>query len=67
MNVKDGIIENMDIFGDYFGNGDKTDIIKLLKGVQINKESVSKALAKVDLEKYFHNMPKETFVDIIVK
>jgi lipoate-protein ligase A len=66
MNVKDGIIEQFDIFGDYFGNGDKADIIKILTGVKINRESVSKALADVDLEKYFHNMPKDTFVDIIV-
>ena len=67
MNVKNGVIENIDIFGDYFGNGDKADIIKILLGAKVNQESVSQALSKVDIEKYFHNMTKETFVDIIVK
>ena len=67
INVKDGIIIAFDVFGDYFGNGDKEDVQKLLQGVKINREALTKVLADFPLDNYFHNLPKETFVDMIVE
>lgn len=67
MNVKNGVIEDFDLFGDYFGNGDKAELRQILQGVQCKKESLRKALEAVNLEKYLHNMTKETFIATILE
>lgn len=65
-NVKEGLIQEFDIFGDYFGNGDKEDICKVLKGVKCKREELETVLKTVELDKYFHNLDLETFVNIIL-
>jgi lipoate-protein ligase A len=67
MNVKDGRITDFDIFGDYFGNKEKDELKPYLIGAQVNKEDLNRALKDVDIEEYFHNLSKDTFIDMLVK
>ena len=66
INVQDGAITAFDVFGDYFGNGDKEDVQKLLLGVKINRAALTQAVENFPLENYFHNLKKDVFVDMIV-
>ena len=67
LNVKDGRIVDFDIFGDYFGNKEKDELKPILIGVKINREDLNRVLAPVDIDQFFHNLPKETFIDMLVK
>lgn len=66
MEVKDGCIQAFDVFGDYFGNGDKADLQKLLKGKMLQEQEIRKALEAVSIEKYFNHMTKDAFIDLII-
>ncbi len=67
LNVKDGRIVDFDIFGDYFGNKEKDELKPILIGAKINREDLNRVLAPVDIDQFFHNLPKETFIDMLVK
>jgi len=66
MEVKNGIIESLKIYGDYFGNGDNREVAELLIGRKIEANDIKDALKDMDLEYYFNNMTKENFVDILI-
>ena len=65
MEVNDGIIDSLQIYGDYFGNGDSRDISKLLIGCKVEENEIKKALRDVDISHYFSNMTKDEFINIV--
>jgi lipoate-protein ligase A len=65
MNIKDGNIDEIKIYGDFFGVGDVTDIEDKLRGVRYTEEDVTTALANIDIKHYFGNLPKEDFIGLI--
>lgn len=50
MNVEKGMITAFDVFGDYFGNGDKDQLRQHLLGVKLTEEALQEAAAVI---KYF--------------
>lgn len=66
MEVQDGIIKEFNVFGDYFGNGDKTDLINALVGKKVESGEIEKAIEKLDINFYFNNMSKKDFIDLIL-
>ncbi len=66
MNVKNGVICDFDIYGDYFGNGDKKELAEILRGKKINQPSLEAALKDVDLNKYLHNMDTQAFIALLL-
>ena len=54
MNLKDGVIENCKITGDFFGSGDVAELEKLLCG--------GKDIPNVDFNYYFGNLKREDFL-----
>lgn len=64
-NVTSGLIQDMKIYGDFFGTEDVEVLISKLNGVRYDKDEVRKAIENEPLEKYFGNISKEEFVDLM--
>lgn len=65
LNVEKGIIQDVKIFGDFFGWGEVADIEVKLKGTRYDKASLEEALKEVDVKHYFGNIEKEDFLNLI--
>jgi lipoate-protein ligase A len=64
--VENGRIQEVNIFGDFFGKDPVTQIEKVLKDVPYDKGSIEKALENVDVTQYFGALEKEELVNLIV-
>lgn len=65
LNVNRGVIEDVKIFGDFFGWGDIADIENKLKGVRYEKAAIIEALKDVNIQHYFGNIEKEDFIHLV--
>ncbi|WP_404427214.1 lipoate--protein ligase [Ureibacillus chungkukjangi] len=65
LEVNKGIIEEIKIFGDFFGVGDVSDIEKLLIGVKYDRTSIGQAIEVIDTTHYFGAVTKEDFLKLI--
>ncbi len=65
MNVSDGAIKNIRVFGDFFGLGEISDVEKVLTGVNYNKEALEAVVKKIDLKKYFGNIENQDFLSLL--
>lgn len=65
LDVAQGVVENVKIFGDFFGWGDVAEIENKLIGVRYEKTELEEALKDVDIKHYFGNIEKEDFVNLI--
>ncbi|MEK3733841.1 MULTISPECIES: lipoate--protein ligase [Paenibacillus] len=65
MNIKDGHIAEIKIYGDFFGVGDVTDIENLLRGKRYEEQSVRSALADINVKHYFGNIEFDDLVGLI--
>lgn len=66
MEVEEGIIKQFDVCGDYFGNGDKSELQELLIGKLIKPDVIARTLENVDIGHYFNNLEKEEFINLIL-
>ena len=65
MNVSDGEIKEIRIFGDFFGLGQIADVEDILTGIKYDKESISKAVEKIDVKKYFGNIEVSDLIELL--
>lgn len=65
MNVSDGEIKEIRIFGDFFGLGQIADVEDILTGVKYDKESIIKAVETIDVKKYFGNIEANDLVELL--
>lgn len=65
LEVYKGIIENCKIYGDFFGVEDVEEIEAALAGARYDKGEMDKALEKIDVKKYFGNIEKADFLNLI--
>lgn len=65
LEVKNGLIEQCTIFGDFFGVGEVKEIEEKLTGIRYDKEELEKVLQNVDIQHYFGNIPKEEFFQLL--
>lgn len=66
MDVSEGVINNISIFGDFFGNGEMQILEKLLIGKKIVFNDVYESVKDVDLKYYISGMSLEQFASLIV-
>lgn len=66
MDVSKGQIDGISLYGDFFGNGDITDISNKLVGVKLLKEDMEKALEGIDVDYYISGLSKDEFIDIVL-
>lgn len=65
MNIKEGHIEGIKIYGDFFGVGDVADIETRLQGARYEEASVRSALEGIDLKHYFGNLELDDFIGLV--
>ncbi|UHA72096.1 lipoate--protein ligase [Paenibacillus sp. 481] len=66
MDLKDGRIEMIKIYGDFFGVGEVSDIEEKLNNVRHEEQAVREALADVDIRHYFGNIELDDFVNLVM-
>jgi len=59
LDVQEGVISRIRIFGDYFGVLDSEDIEEALTGIPHREKPIRAALSHFDIGKYFANLPLE--------
>jgi lipoate---protein ligase len=62
LDVRDGKILQIKIYGDYFNLYETEDIEKSLTGISHNQESIKNALAVFNIGDYFNNLTLEEFI-----
>lgn len=65
LEVNHGVMEEVHIFGDFFGVGDMADIEQRLVGTNYDRAAISKALADIDIPTYFGGISTEDFLQLI--
>ncbi|MFD2760643.1 lipoate--protein ligase [Lentibacillus juripiscarius] len=65
LDVKNGMIENCKIYGDFFGLGEISELEDKLTGVRHERKAIDEALADVDVSYYLGKISKEDFVGLL--
>ncbi|WP_313757381.1 lipoate--protein ligase [Tissierella sp.] len=64
-NLVSGLISDIKIYGDFFGTEDVKLLQEKLNGIKYEKTEVLKVIESEPLEKYFGNISKEEFMDLM--
>ena len=62
INVENGVMKDVRIFGDYFNTFDTKDIENLLKNTPHEEKQIKEKLNETDFDKYFHGVDKKEFI-----
>ncbi|MFI2856385.1 lipoate--protein ligase [Paenibacillus sp. JSM ZJ436] len=65
MNIKDGHIAEIKIYGDFFGVGDVADIEDALRGKRYEENQIREALSPFNVKHYFGNLAQEDLIGLI--
>ncbi|MGR6898656.1 lipoate--protein ligase [Rummeliibacillus sp. TYF-LIM-RU47] len=65
LEVNKGLMEDVHIFGDFFGVGEMKDIEEALKGKRYSLDAIGEALEGIDIPTYFGGVSKEEFLKLI--
>ncbi|MDV2583450.1 lipoate--protein ligase [Alkalibacillus haloalkaliphilus] len=65
LDVKKGVIQDVTIFGDFFGIGEVSDVEDKLKGVKYEREAIQAALKDIDLQHYLGKIEDEDFLSLV--
>ena len=63
--IDKGFMEEIKIFGDFFGVGEVTDIENILRGKKYDREVLREALKEVDIAHYFGAITLDDFLELI--
>lgn len=66
LNVKDGIIEEIRFFGDFFSNMDIEELSKKLVGIRYEKNAICEMLTKEELMNYFPHFEYKEVISCII-
>lgn len=61
--VKDGIIKNMKIFGDFFGNRDVCELEAILKDRNYREDDIRETLDSTEFSQFFSAITKDNFIE----
>ncbi|KFL43590.1 lipoate--protein ligase [Lysinibacillus sp. BF-4] len=65
LEVSKGLIEDITIFGDFFGVGEVAELAEALKGKAYSKEAIAQAIAPFDTGKLFGGVTQQAFLQLI--
>lgn len=66
IDVAKGRIQDIRIFGDFIGMGEIAELEDRLRGAIYRKDALKEALAEVDLSRYFGDISRAEFLDLLV-
>ncbi|MEG0765685.1 MAG: lipoate--protein ligase [Pseudoflavonifractor sp.] len=56
LDVEDGAIADLEVYGDFFGEGSSAELVAALRGCKLQEEDLEHALRSVDMDRCFHNL-----------
>lgn len=65
LRVEEGVLTGLELYGDFFGDGDTGELSAALTGCRMEESSVRKALEPIDLERYVHGLKPEELVRVL--
>lgn len=65
LELKNNVIKDINIVGDYFLVGDIDVLFKMLRNVSYDRETIEALLKDVKMEDYIFNLDKSRFIDIL--
>jgi lipoate---protein ligase len=65
LEVNKGIIEEMTIFGDFFGVGDVAEIEQRLTGTRYDRKAIAESLEGIEMSTYFGGVSIDDFLQLI--
>ncbi|NLJ78436.1 MAG: lipoate--protein ligase [Tissierellia bacterium] len=66
IDVKDGIIQNIKFYGDFFGSGELSDLEEKFKGIKYREMEINEVLDSVDIGYYFSGIDKDDLIACII-
>jgi lipoate-protein ligase A len=66
LNVVQGKIASIHIFGDFFGTHDVSELEQQLTGIQYEQQALFHVLNSIDLQHYFGNLTTEQFMALLL-
>lgn len=63
LDVKEGKIKTMSIYGDFFANKDLSKLQEAFIGVKFEEDNVGKAIQGLELQEYIQGIANEDFID----
>ena len=67
LEIKQGIIQSIKIYGDYFAENEPDELEKLLHGTRYESDAIANSLRGVDIDQYFHGLDLPTFVEFLIQ
>ncbi|WP_320045658.1 lipoate--protein ligase [uncultured Ilyobacter sp.] len=65
VNVSEGRIDEIKIYGDFLGYRGTDEIERILTGERFNEKELSECIKNLDIQKYFHDIKAEDIIDCI--
>jgi len=65
LDVEKGYIQNMKIYGDFFGREPVEQLEEHLQGARYDRSEIEELLEPVEIEEYFGAVPKPEFVELV--
>lgn len=66
LDIKQGMIQSVKFYGDYFSEFAPDELETLLVGVRFSKEDIYQALIKIDMENFFFGLDRNSFIDFLL-
>lgn len=67
LNIKNNIVKNLDMLGDYFIVKDIDEFLGLFKNIEFNREAFASILKFNNIKDYVYNLETNEFLDILFK
>lgn len=64
---KEGVIQHIAFYGDFFGNGDPSELAALLINHHLEYHELKNRLKDIPLSHYFHNLETEDFISLLLE
>lgn len=65
LNIKNGIIKECKIYGDFFGKNDITELEELLIGKKYEEETAKSVIDAIQFNEYFYGINSDDFIDCL--
>ncbi len=65
LELRNNIVKNIDMLGDYFLIEDADEFLDLFKGIEFDRKAFSHVLGSIDISEYIYNLKKEEFLKIL--
>ncbi|PAU95111.1 lipoate--protein ligase [Aliifodinibius salipaludis] len=65
LDVDEGHIDNVKIYGDFFGKEPVAQLEEYLQGVRYDRQEVENKVEPINIEQYFGAVPKSEFIELV--